>query len=351
MNMRTLRRYVAIPVLLTALTIWWVPLNLYGQSTSIFDRSLSLSNPIPTSTNVVYTLKQTLSTPSVVGSLLFEICSNDPFVGTACVVPSGLDMSLATLDSQNGETGFTIHGTSTANRIILTRAPVANTPGLPSEYVFSDITNADMAGSYYVRLASYTSDDGTGAQIDEGGIAFSLQGGLGVITEVPPYLLFCSGLSIVGTDCSTATGSTVNLGIFSENLPNVTTSEMVAATNAQDGFNIQLIGHTISSGINSIPALAVPTLSIPGTSQFGINLRANNNPVLGANPSGAGIAQPSPDYNIQNQFKFVENDIVASTSTTSNYRKFTVSYLINVSPNQAPGNYATTISFIVFATF
>jgi hypothetical protein len=97
--------------------------------------------------------------------------------------------------------------------------------------------------------------------------------------------------------------------------------------------------------------LTTQTASLAGTSQFGMNLRANASPAIGADPVGPGIAAVAAAYNTPDQYRFRAGDVVASSTGPNDYRKFTVSYIANVDAAQPPGVYATTITFICLANF
>jgi hypothetical protein len=126
---------------------------------------------------------------------------------------------------------------------------------------------------------------------------------------------------------------------------------MMAATNADFGLAIAMYGTTMTSGNNIIPALAVPTPSAPGNAQFGLNLRKNSDPSVGENPSGGGIANPTGLYNIVNKYAFNSGDVVATSPAATDTRKFTASYVVNVTPGQQPGVYTATLTYICTASF
>lgn len=111
---------------------------------------------------------------------------------------------------------------------------------------------------------------------------------------MPESLIFCTGAT-VGVqgggdvdnhsdgslpDCSTATAGAVSFNAeFSPAATAYATSMMAASTNAGTGYSITLHGATLTSGSNTIPAMAtgVSTLNV---SQFGLNLRLNTTPVV-----------------------------------------------------------------------
>lgn len=288
-----------------------------------------------------------------VGSVSFEFCSNSPIAGDPCTPPAGLDVTSASFFTQGGEVGFTISsGASTANRLVISRFPgVPDAPTATSNYEFDNITNPTTEGSHYVRIQTYSSNNASGSALEDGGVVFSISQPFDVSAEVPPYLKFCASVTITVFDCASATSFFIDFGEFSKTSAKSASSEMVVATNAGSGFSISLAGTTLTSGNNLIPSLPSPSPSQPGNSQFGINLRANSNPGIGAEPTGPGVANVTGQYGIPNQFKFIPGESVVSSTGTTDNRKFTVSYVTNVSAVQEAGIYATTITFIALANF
>lgn len=297
-----------------------------------------------------HTFDLVLATAGTLGSIEFEYCVNSPFVGQPCTAPAGLSASAAVLTSQLGATGFSIHASSTVNRLVLTRAPSA-TGAVTLQYVFGTVTNPSQTlQTVFVRLSTYASDDATGSRIDTGSVAFSTSGLFSTTGFVPPYLIFCVGVT-VAADCSATSGNYINLGVLRSNQANTGTSQMSTFTNDVTGYVLTIAGTTMTSGTNVIPALPVPTFSAPGNSQFGINLRDNSSPEVGLDPIGVGTGVPAADYSGPNNFKFNNGDIVATSPLPTEPNILTVSYLVNVSSNQSPGVYVTTLTYIATVQF
>jgi hypothetical protein len=127
--------------------------------------------------------------------------------------------------------------------------------------------------------------------------------------------------------------------------------QMVLATNAVSGYNLFLNGTTMTSGNDTIPAMTASDVSRPGTSQFGINLRANTTPAVGANVQGPGLGTPSANYGTADFFRFVPGELIASSPSVTDFSKYTVSYIVNISRDQDPGIYVTTLEYVAVATF
>lgn len=312
-------------------------------------RSLQLSTATASAT-ADYDFSFNLISNSSLGSISFQFCSNDAIVTDSCTAPAGFSDSAATLSSQSGQTGFSINPSSTVNHLIISRTAAPATPGQVN-YVFSNITNPSSTGAYFVRITTYSSTDGSGSYIDYGGIAFAISSSVNISATVPPYLIFCTGLSIPNYNCSGATGDFINFGNLSPSTTATGSSQMLAATNAASGYDITVYGTTLESGNQVINNLATPDVSRPGTSQFGMNLRANVSPAGGLDPSGPGGGSPSTNYNRPNFFSYNSGDVVASSPQPDPDRLYTASYMVNVSSTQAPGVYVTTLTYICVATF
>ncbi len=312
-------------------------------------RSITMSNGVAAAGNVTYELRFTYATGGVVGSLGLQFCSDGSLSGTPCTPPAGFDTSLVGLTFQAGATGFTVLPAA-SNEIIISRPPVAVTSGASAVYTFAGLDNPSDTGSMYVRVSTYASSDGSGSFTDFGGLALSINEPPTVSAEVPPYLLLCLGESITGLDCNTATEPFSDVGTLGPLVTGAAQSQMLAGTNADGGYSMWVIGGTMTSGNNTLPAMAGGS-SQKGVSQFGINLRANTNPIIGQDVAGPGSANIAAGYNQQNQFRYQSGDALASVTLPDDVRKYTVSYIVNVADGQPGGVYATTLTYIALANF
>jgi hypothetical protein len=322
--------------------------SLRSNAAPIRNASVTIGTSVP-GANTSHAFRFDLQTANNMGSIEFEYCINGPFIGSPCTVPPGLDLLSANLSSQAAETGFSIHPNSTSTKIIITRAPTAVTPQ-PVMYIFDNVINPTTpAQSTFVRISTFASDDATGARTDSGVVMFSSSGQLSVGGFVPPFLTFCVGVAVAG-DCSSTTGDKINLGELSTAVASTATSQFAGATNDVSGYVVTLLGTTMTSGINSITAIPAPDVSTPGTSQFGINLRANATPAVGQNPIGPGTSTADPLYDTPDQFVF-QNGTLTNSSISTDFNTFTVSYIVNVPVGQPPGIYSTTATFLATAMF
>lgn len=339
--------YVLQAILLAALPLLFTGV---GQAAELGNRSVAISTAIPSAqANQIFTFS--IPSAAVLGSIKFEQCDNSPFIGAPCSAPVGLSLSSATLSSQTTNTGFTIDIiNSSINSIVLTRIPGAATLGV-STYAFSGITNSSTPNqTIYVRLSTYASVDATGPANEKGAVAYAILGGFSVGAFVPPFLIFCAAVT-VSLNCGSTTGSLIAFGELSTTSANTATSQFSGATNDPAGYSVIVSGQTMTAGNQIIPPLSSNAASSIGTSQFGLNLRQNTVPSVGADQSGSGTAVANANYNTPNVFRFVNGEQLVNSAISTDYNLHTVSYLVNISTAQQPGYYATTLTYIATAAF
>jgi hypothetical protein len=320
-----------------------------AQALSLGQRRVTLIDNEPSLTTT-YEFYFDIMTVTSIGSMEFEFCTNNPLSGTPCTAPAGFNALGTSLAAEAGETGFSISGVSTSNRIVIGRVPAITSVGTKF-YEFTNIVNPSTPNqTVFVRISTYPTSDGTGPFTDNGGVAFSTSETLTVNAYVPPFLILCVGV-VVQPSCSTVTGSNINLGELNRNSPTTATSQYGVATNDPLGYQTYSFGNTMTSGNNVIPQLATQTPSTPGSSQYGINIRANTNPLVGQNPAGAGSGVLSTQYDDSNLFKFQNGDLLASSTVSTDFNTYTISHLVNVSAAQPPGRYSTTLTVVGIASF
>lgn len=319
--------------------------------------------------------------PSV-GSIRFLYCTTaaDPTGGNACVAPTGISVTGASLTAQTGATGFspTFGGTysnndagavSRVNGFRLTRTAASIPAGTTVSYTVSSVTNPTTvsdgtnSGTFFVRISTYASTDASGSPIDTGTVAASTANQIELQGIMPESLVFCTGQTVTANCTSVTAGTILFNQLFSPTSTATATSQMAASTNAQSGYIITVNGPTLMSGANPITAIgATAATSTVGTAQFGMNLKLNTTPAIGAEVSPAANGtdlrgQAKAGFATANSYKFntATSDTVAASDYTlagaTNSQVYTVSYIVNVTGNQAPGTYTTTLSYICTPTF
>src|SRR5687768_12357730 len=127
-----------IAILFLSLTILNFVKPLPTKALPLNERSVRIGSSIPSAVTT-NRFSFTLGSVSNLGSIEFEYCQNDPLVGQPCAPPLGFSASSVVLQSQTGETGFSISPLSTNNKIILTRTSVPSS-AIPVTYTFRNIT-------------------------------------------------------------------------------------------------------------------------------------------------------------------------------------------------------------------
>ncbi len=309
----------------------------------------------------------TVPTNTSVGSIQFQYCTT---ASGTCTLPTGLVTTAATMGSQSGATGFTLNNTTNGSPYITRTAAVIAGPVAVS-YQLLSVTNPTTTNTtFYVRISSFAAVNATGSPIDTGTVAASTATQIVLSGTMPESLIFCTGavisLNVAGIpDCSTATPGTISFNqLFSPADTSTATSQMAASTNAISGYSITVAGTTLTSGSNTIPALATPTTGVHSVSQFGLNLKTNtvatSTPSVGAEvaPTANGTTlrgQAFTGYNTVDSFKFVSGDSVAKSDNggagPTNAQLYTASYIVNVAGGQPAGVYTTTLTYVCTATF
>ncbi len=334
--------------LLMSMLILLVPHNVSaGQLTSRkIDLSTSAGN-----TSATWTFTFTPDVTTALNGITFQPCTT---ASGACTIPTswtnaGSAFSTLTYNGSN-QTGWTLD--NSAGYLRAKNNSSAATATGPIVATFNTVTNPNTTNeTFFVRILTYTGDDFTG-QLDSGVVAASTAQQITVTASVDETLTFCSGTSgITTSSCSGATGSTAALGTLTSSTTGAATSQLGVGTNAGSGYSITMNGTTLTSGGNTVTALGTPTASSQGSEQFGINLRANTVPVIGSNPDGSGTGAPTTDYNTVDNFKFVTGNSIASNGGADLFRRFTVSYIANITTATEPGSYSTVLTYICTATF
>ncbi len=314
-------------------------------------RSLFMYNPNP---GVVtdYKVSFTYSTTTTVGSVDMLFCTS-PIPDDPCYVPVGLDLSNVSMGVQTGETGYDVQVKS-PNHIVLSRATPAVVDAVASSYTLHNVKNpTDDVRPFSIRLSTHSDSAANNPVIDLGSVVGGLNNGIFIETQVPPTLMFCLGQE-VSVDCSDVDGVNYHdMGNLAADTTLTAQSQMSVGTNATSGFAITVNGTSMKAGNNVIDAVAaIPTTSITGKNQFGINLVKNTQPEVGGDPDGDdSVAAAAANYDQPNRYFFRDGDVVASSPHVSLLKRFTVSYIVNTDPNLRAGVYSTTITYICSGRF
>lgn len=210
------------------------------------------------------------------------------------------------------------------------------------ESFFGPGGNLDSNSNSY-KLQSGQSSVGNIGGGEAGSTNFSLQSGS--TTTAEPRL-----------ECQVNT-SNLNFGNLSTALTTTGTASFSVLNYTSYGYAVTILGNPPSSGAHSLSALSTNSASTIGTEQFGINLRANTTPVVGANPtqvpsSGSfSFGGATSNYNIPDSFRYVAGETIASASRSSGETDYTISYIINASSATPGGNYSASHTILCTGTY
>lgn len=326
---------------------------LPAAAAPITSRAITLSNSVGAATGVTYTLSTAaLPTATAVKSLKVQFCTT---ATGGCSAPSGFTSSgSGTLPSQpvglGSGSGWTAN-TASANELRIVNAANATTPSGAVTVVWNGVANPTANNTTFYGIITSYSDSAWTTPIDTGTVALSTASQIQVALSVYETLTFCAGTSITGQNCGTISGSSVNLGTGSTTATSSGTSVFAASTNGSNGYSVTVNGATLTSGSNTITALASGGASTVGTKQFGLNLVSNSSPSVGSAASGSGSATAAVNYGTTNTFRFATGEIVASASGPTNANAFTVSYIANIDGVTPAGNYTSNLTYIATANF
>lgn len=215
----------------------------------------------------------------------------------------------------------------------------------------SESTNYEVEQAYF----------GTGGELEQTSTNYKARSGVG-----DPVAGSVEGVQYNGqTGSPTTTDPLLELtvgsggqdhGVLQPNQTVYGSVDVQVRTYNGSGYDMQVTGLPPNQSVHTIPGLSTPTTSQTNVEQFGINLRNNSTPDVGADPiqvpdSSFSYGTPAPDYNTANLFKYVDGDIVAQSVTATGETHYSLSYILNIGPLTPAGKYTSKLSVVVSARF
>jgi hypothetical protein len=214
---------------------------------------------------------------------------------------------------------------------------------------------------------SYKVDEtyfGTGGELDASSPSYKAKQSAGEITvgnNTSPSYQFNAGYNTTKDELLevAVTGGTFDLGILDPATTQASSTTFTIRNYLASGYVVRLNGTSLRSGgggTHAITALTTPALPNPGHEQFGVNLAANTSPAVGSSPlqlpdNTFAYGAATTDYNQPNNFKFVDNDMIAQSLKSSGMTEYTLSFIANIDNNTPSGNYGASLSIVVIPTF
>ncbi len=149
----------------------------------------------------------------------------------------------------------------------------------------------------------------------------------------------------------------VDVGVLTSTTTKTANATFSVKTYLSSGYMVKQTSPGPTNGSYTLAGLASPSSPAPGTEQFGINLVANTSPAsFGANPAQNpgttfSYGQVAPGYNTPNKYKYVQNDTIATSDSSSGETDYTISYIFNVSNLTAGGTYTLNHVLVATATY
>lgn len=155
--------------------------------------------------------------------------------------------------------------------------------------------------------------------------------------------------------CSVNSGS-LNFGGLSTSVTSTGTANFSVLNYTAYGYNVSILGSSPTNGAYQLTPLSSNSTTTVGTEQFGINLRDNSSPDIGAEP----VQVPSSDfstgtigsnYDIVDSYRYVPGEVIAYAPKSSGQTDYTISYIVNTSINTPGGQYAANQTLLCTGTY
>lgn len=151
-------------------------------------------------------------------------------------------------------------------------------------------------------------------------------------------------------------GGPIDLGVLDPSTTHAGSTTFSVRNYEASGYSVIISGASLHTATHTLAALTSPTAAQAGTEQFGINLRKNTSPNVGADvqqlpDSTFSFGQPMANYNTADKFQYVDGDTIASSAKSSGETVYTMSVIANVNTGTPAGVYTGLLSVIVTPTF
>lgn len=151
--------------------------------------------------------------------------------------------------------------------------------------------------------------------------------------------------------------TTLDLGTLSASTTASGTATFSVRTYLASGYVVITRGATpTSEGGATITPLTAGGVSTVGVEQFGMNLKDNTSPNIGAEAAQIPDASYSygyaaPGYDTVDNFRYNSGDTIAKSDSSSGETDYTISYIVNISPITDAGLYVFNQDLVVVGTY
>lgn len=191
---------------------------------------------------------------------------------------------------------------------------------------------------------SYKLQDNIGAPVVNNSASGQYQQHAGPITTNDPTLSFI--VNTPGVDFGRLSTSATKTGVATFSVLNYTSY----------GYIVQSIGHPLLNSGHPLAGINPAAPPQAGTEQFGINLKDNTSPDIGAEAvqvpdSSFSLGQAASGYDTPDLFKYAPGDVIAFAPASSGRTDYTVSYVANMSITTPGGVYSGNHTLVVTGTY
>jgi hypothetical protein len=341
-----------------------------AEATTLESREVKISDSRTSQTGVDYDFEANGSTTANIKCIKVQFCTT---ATGSCTGPTGISFSEVDKGASTSWNGIVYDHweiiASTTSQITATSTNGSQNFGTDGSFIFGNITNPSSAAAYYARIYTYTNQDCSTGQVDDGVVAFAIIDEITVTATVAESLTFTVG-AVASTSCDNDSGSptyidttttTVPFGELAVDAFKVACHTLTCNTNASSGYS--LTGQEDDQLIDDSTAQTIDDTTCDNDSctesSFDTWATASNNYGFGhscENVTGVPCGSSydfggTPNYR---QFASIGDSetpqaIMSASTATSTAAK--IHYKIVIGVNQAAGSYSNKIVYIATPTY
>ncbi len=147
-----------------------------------------------------------------------------------------------------------------------------------------------------------------------------------------------------------------NLGTLTTEHTATKTTSIKIRNYLSGGYILQIIGDPPKFDGHTLSTSNTPVVSKAGTEQFGMNIVANTNPGVGADPkqepADKGVfGEAEPGYATSNMFKYQSGDVFARSVQDTGGTDYTISMIVNISSSTPSGHYTGDFAAVLIPAY
>jgi hypothetical protein len=317
--------------------------------TGLSDTMTSLSVSATSSHTMRFTTPSGAS--SATSTIIITFPATYDFTGkstTTITFTHGASTGLENTETLNGVPSATNWGvvfSGTANRILTLTPPtdgvgaaaVAPNDKVIITYSAASSTNPTAAGSYTTSISGVFGDIGDMTNVILNNNQVNISG------TVPQSITFTISTTSISFGTLSAVAARFASSTAAGDAAEVEAHNIIAGTNAANGYTITATGTTLTYGVSTInPIGSANTASAVGTEQFGLRaVAAGGTGAVSAPYAAAGFAYATTSF---------PSTLATAAGATTN-TTYSIRYLANIAANTEAGVYTAAVSYIATSNF